>query len=321
MSGKKSRKEMYKEIYKVTYVANISKMIDETRYIDVLQKLCMNGFKTYHIRDFDKLTVYLQNIGLTDSFNMSVLIHLRDTNYKRLSEIAVFFEDIGAIFSNKKISMVSRVSAIRKILREKLTITRSFKKIEKLSNFLRCNRMNTIGNLDFDIKINNIDELLRENNTGNDTTNTDNTFRVDYIDRANKRSPFEKMNTKCFYSKKRMTKSRIESEWRFHTRNDILNRLHLLAQTHFTLNQLTFMGVELKHILEIESMSHNALESYYITTINTVLDSLKDWMMLCRMYIDIEVNYIECCDNVINGMTTKLNLKHFKVDIRNSYYD
>ena len=59
----KSRKDLYKQIYKVTYIANINKMINETRYIAILQKLNMEGFKTYHIDDFDKLTLHLQSIG------------------------------------------------------------------------------------------------------------------------------------------------------------------------------------------------------------------------------------------------------------------
>ena len=64
-------------------------MIDETRYIDTLQKLSMEGFKTYHIDNFDKLSLHFQSIGLNDSFNISILMHLRDTNYKKMSDVAL----------------------------------------------------------------------------------------------------------------------------------------------------------------------------------------------------------------------------------------
>ena len=94
---------MYRQIYKIIYLANINNIINESKYIDILQKISNDGFKTYHVEDFDRLTMYMQNIGLNDSFNISLLLYLRDINYKKLSEIAMAFDDVGIIFRQKRI--------------------------------------------------------------------------------------------------------------------------------------------------------------------------------------------------------------------------
>ena len=266
MSKYKSKKDMYKQIYKVTYIANINGMIDESKYINVLQKLSMGGFKTYHINDFDKLTMHMQTIGLNDSFNISLLLHLRDTNYKKVSDIAIRFEDIGKIFSVKKIMIVDRINKIRNLIKNKLDIIKAFKKIDTQNNF--------------------------------------------YLN--------VKMDNETMCNKKLLNKTIIEDEWKFHTRNDIMNRLHLLCQKYFTLEQLKFMNVELKYLSEINAYSHKQIETYYLDVLKNIDNSFKEWMTICKMYIDIEVNYSECCNSMIIGMDTSLNLKHFNVDIKNS---
>ena len=113
-----------------------------------------------------------------------------------------------------------------------------------------------------------------------------------------------------------MSKQRIESEWKYYARTDIIDRLHLLVEHYFTLNQMQYMR-DLKYASEIASMTLIELERYYLNVVNKIDTSLKEWMTICRMYIDIEINYVECCENMINGTNTYLNLKHFSVDIRN----
>lgn len=341
-------------------------MINETRYIDILQKLSMEGFKTYHIEDFDKLTLHLQSIGLTDSFNISILMHLRDTNYKKMSEIAVLFDDIGEVFAMKKKKMVARMHDIRKILKQKLEMIRAFKKIDKINNFTVLEG----------------DEKLDEENSLDDTDNTDDsdyfsgTEDRDIWSDIDQRSNYQgndtgfkkplnlksKLNSRNINTvtkprtthniadilafglednqiyktvatkqkldgttnisrvippRKKMGRQYIESEWRYYTKIDLIDRLHLLAEQHFTINQLRYMNVELKYISEVKKMTHLELEQYYLNVVTTIDHVLKEWMMICRMYIDIEVNYIECCENLINGAETNLDLKHFSIDIRN----
>lgn len=274
----KNRKELYKQIYRIIYVANINRLIDETLYINMLQKLSMEGFKTYHINDFDKLTLHLQSIGLIDSFNVSILIYLRDMNYKRMSDIAILFADIGKIFSVKKKRMVDRMNKIRKLLKDKLEVIKSFKKFERITIF--SNFIDNIDNVRF------VDNMINDNSFSQN-------------------------------KKKRMPVKRIKNEWIYYTCTDLIDRLHFIAQNHFTLNQLKYMEVELKHIREIKAMNHTNLEKYYIYVIDTIEKNLREWMMVCRMYIDIEINYVECCDNLLNGVETRLNLKHFSINIRN----
>jgi hypothetical protein len=268
----KNMKEMYKQIYKVIYIANINQLIDETRYVNVLQSLSMNGFKTYHIDNFDKLSLHMQNIGLTDSFNISLLIHLRDMNYKKLSEFALNFRDIGNIFSHKKNKMIDRIRLISNVLKDKLFVIKSFKKIETYDLFKQCNCES----------FNLCDE-------------------VDIIDT----------------SVKLMNKKRIENEWLHYTREDIINRLHLLAQKHYNIDQLKYMNVEIKSINELNVMTHDILELYYKNVTHQIEKSLKSWLTICKMYIDIEVNYVECCQCMMKGYPTILRLKHFSIDIKN----
>ena len=108
----------------------------------------------------------------------------------------------------------------------------------------------------------------------------------------------------------------IEAEFRHYIKLDIIDRLHLLVDTHYSLNQLEYMSVELKYASEIHKMKHNDLENYFLDVLNKIEKSLKSWMMICRIYIDIEVNYIECCQNIINGKKTQLDLKHFTINIK-----
>jgi len=266
ISGKK---ELYKQIYKVTYIANINRLIEETKYIKVMQQLSMNGFKMYHINNFDKLIIYLQNIGLTDSFNISILIYLRDINYKRLSEIAIVFDDIGKIFSYKKRKMVMRVNKIRRIIKNKMFVIKSFKKFDR---FVEQQNDNNFGMIQYDNS-----ELLN----------------YDQLSLSRK----------------------ITNSWVYHNRLDIMNRLHLLVEKYYSLEQMRYMDVDIKHVNEICDMNYNDLESYYTSVIEKIYTTLKEWLSICRMYIDIEVNYLECCENIINGEATKLELKHFNIDV------
>ena len=304
----KSRKDLYKQIYGVIYIANIKQMINEIKYIDVLQKLSMSGFKTYHIEDFDKLTIHLQSIGLNDSFNISILMHLRDTNYKKISDVAILFSDIGEIFSLKKRKMVDRMQSIRKILKHKINLIKVFKKLDKISNFSIIDSSNSSD------MMNTIMVNTHNNMTESSIVDSPN---MNFIDTINKKQKNQTSSNKTTSNKSKLTKHKIESEFRYYIKLDIINRLHLLAENHFTLNQLQYMNVELKYLSEIEKMSNIDLEIYYFDVLDKIDKSLKAWMTICRMYIDIEINYIECCDNIIKGNDTKLDLKHFSIDIKN----
>lgn len=127
--------KLFKNIFEAVYVLNIERYIDENRYIKVLQTLSDNGFKTYHIKDFDRLAVYLKEIHLSKSYAVSILLYLRDENYRKIIDIAKNFGDVKRAINNKKhpnITIVERVHNASKILRKKLEIARAFVKPERV---------------------------------------------------------------------------------------------------------------------------------------------------------------------------------------------
>ncbi len=128
-----NKKDGLKEIYKVTYLAVVNKMIHESKYIDVLQKISMEGFKTYHIDDFDKLAMKLSELELMDCYHISILLHFRDNYYKRISTIATKFPEIGEIFSRKKKKMTRRVSKIYRNIKRKINVIKSFARFNKFN--------------------------------------------------------------------------------------------------------------------------------------------------------------------------------------------
>lgn len=268
----KSKKTMYKQIYKVTYLANINKLIDEYKYIDVMQKLSTVGFKTYHINNFDMLTIHMKNIGLIDSFNISLLLYVRDTNYKVLLGVALRFDKIGKIFGMKRKKMVVRVHKIRKLLKEMGIMMKSFGKLEKKETAIAI--------------------IMKEGSI---------------LDNANKN---------C---ENIITREKIESNWIYCTRQDIMDRLHLLSQKHFTLEQLEFMGVKLILLSTLNNYSYEKLEKYYIYVVEKMEQTIKSWETICRLYVDIEVNYAECCQNILIGRKTKLTLKHFDLNVQKNF--
>lgn len=253
----RNKKEAYKNIYTCACIANINKEISEDRYIVILQKLSAKGFKTYHINDFTSFIEKLRTVGLYDSFNISLLMHMRDLAYKKISEISLIFDVIGEIFSFKKKTMIERIKNISDLLKIKLELIHAFKLIDNISSKL---------------------DLMSDS-------------KCNFI---NKSSILEKNQ-----------QNRFES----HTRYEIINRLHLLAQKHYTLPQLKYMNVKLIHISEIENMTNDLLQNYYTHVTNEIESNIKDWIMLCKNYIDIEINYIEYCEKMIKGEPTHLYVK------------
>ncbi|VBB17819.1 hypothetical protein YASMINEVIRUS_282 [Yasminevirus sp. GU-2018] len=321
----RNKKDVYKNIYKFTYIANINKVIEEDKYVNVLQRLSTEGFKTYHIDNFKQLTHQLHEAGLHDSFNMSVLIHMRDKTYKKISDVAVVFDEIRVIFSYKKHKMLKRINMIQKLLKKKSKMMKSFKKIDMTpvnevvqtseSTTKVLTTVDTVSNgfLD-DVFATVFNSGVGDNNSNDSDTDIDSDDSVSSIksvskstliqNRQNTRPQKEQLNQQ----KLKLSTSVINSEWRHYLRRDILDRLHLLAQKHFTIDQLKFMNVEIKHITEIESMEIDVLRNYYLRVVKKIEESIKELQDLCREYVKIEINYTECCENMINNKPTVLTV-------------
>lgn len=245
-----NKKKMYVQIFKLIYFANINRLIDETKYVSVLQKLNSVGFKTYHVSEFDTLMINMKKVGLNDSFNMSMLLYFRDVNYKRIMEIVREFSNFTEIFSGGLL-VVEKIKIMKENLIRVLKIMKSFKKIDRKSP--DCGTV-------------------------------------------------------------KITQKNII--WEENTKNELMERLHLIVRNYFTLGQLKYMNVELKYASEIMTMNYETLETYYMGVISKIEESIKEWITLCRIYIDVEVNYIECCNNMINGNITMLKLKNFNIEIK-----
>jgi hypothetical protein len=129
-----SKKKLFKDIYQAIYVANINGLIDENRYIRVLQSISENGFKTYHINNFDRLTVHLKKLNLNKSYTISILLYLRDENYRKIVELSKYFKEIRSMLTSKNKRMVEKIHIISKFLREKLIVAKAFTKTEKIES-------------------------------------------------------------------------------------------------------------------------------------------------------------------------------------------
>lgn len=137
----KNKKQLLIEIYQVVYVAHIKGMIDENRYIRVLQTISENGFKTYYIDNFDRLAIHLKIIKFDKSHSISILLHLRDESYRKIDELSKYFTDIRELLhpNDKKIKrkkMVKKISLINKNICNKLMIAESFIKKEKVETIM-----------------------------------------------------------------------------------------------------------------------------------------------------------------------------------------
>ena len=272
----KSKKEEYKKLYINAYNDNITGSISEVEYVYRLQTLNMKGFKTYHIDNFMLLTDKLHDNGLYDSFNISMLMHMRDLVYNKIADIALIFPDIGNIFAIKKHKMINRINNIQKLLKNKLKCIDAFKRIDNVifTNSVKFNDFNEFDDIDDIDDIDELDDYDIESRVLNDNINYKNQ----------------------------------ESDLAFYIKKDIIERLHLLVQIHYTIEQLKFMNIKLKLASEIMNMSHEKLRNYYVYVVSTIECIIIRWINTCNEYINVEINYVECCDNMINELPTELTI-------------
>jgi len=107
----------------------------------------------------------------------------------------------------------------------------------------------------------------------------------------------------------------VISKWIYFTRMEIINRLTLIVDKYITIEQLQFMNIKILHITEINTMDTNILINYYKYVIKHISDKLNEFIDICKFYIDIEVNYIECCNNVNMCLKTVLKLENYVIKI------
>jgi hypothetical protein len=109
---------------------------------------------------------------------------------------------------------------------------------------------------------------------------------------------------------------KVMNNWIYFTRKEILDRLTLIVEKYITIEQLQFMNIKILHITDIYKMDTHSLTNYYTYFIKHLIDKLNEFIDICKLYIDIEVNYIECCNNINMCLRTVLYLENYEIKIR-----
>ena len=113
-------------------------------------------------------------------------------------------------------------------------------------------------------------------------------------------------------TKFKLDRELVIDEWFYQNRTDIINRLHDLVK-HFTIDQLSYMGVEPIAYSMIQKMETTTLQEYYNRTIKQVINSLKVWKRICLLYVDVYLGYLEMCFDISNKRDPVLKLQSFEI--------
>lgn len=125
-----SQKQLFIQIYKILFLSTLKKSTSQHDYINILQNLCVNGFKTYHIDNFNKVLLVLQQNELLYAHKISSIIHKRDTNHKIIIEFLKYFRKINKLCVKGKLSIIEKVEFISKLCIEKEKIVKAFINID-----------------------------------------------------------------------------------------------------------------------------------------------------------------------------------------------
>lgn len=304
----KNKKHTYINVYKKIYDAHINGGIKEHIYIASLQKLTMAGMKTYHIDKYYEMISFFYDKQLFDSFNISMLLYIRDLIHRYFASISLFFADIRDIFIRKDKNAKQKINDIQELLNLRKTILKSFRKYEPpLIPNKNINHYNYPKSP--------IDGFLSSPSENLNKTYINKIYiNKTYINKTfnNKILSNTQQNiTKPNITKPNITSEKIYEHWERATKGDFIERLHLLAYKHYTIEELKFMEVTLKYASEINEMSYDRLQNYYDNTINTIDNKLSQWLHLCTIYLLIDANYVDCCDNINLNKPTYL---HFDVN-------
>ena len=69
------------------------------------------------------------------------------------------------------------------------------------------------------------------------------------------------------------------------------------------------MNIPMFHLEELELFLD--LENYYIDCVNNIDTKIKEYIEICNIFIQIEEDYNFCCNKLINGDITMLNLRYY----------
>ena len=94
--------------------------------------------------------------------------------------------------------------------------------------------------------------------------------------------------------------SQIENIWKSTNKKEMMERLKLLVELHFDIEQLKKMGVEIKKKSDVELMQYNDVEHFYKMTVFKIMISLNSDIHLCEDYQSVEEIHTVIYDYIIN---------------------
>ena len=95
-----------------------------------------------------------------------------------------------------------------------------------------------------------------------------------------------------------ITDHEIIKNWLVDAQNNIIERLQILCNTHFTIRQLQYLDVHIISYHDAVNMQYQELEKYYCDCIHMIKNKLNQGIESCNQYIECELNYINWCHNI-----------------------
>jgi hypothetical protein len=307
-----NRKKLYITKYLTIFEKCLDNQIKDTEYIREMQELCEKGFKTYHIENFHTYVNKFITKNLINAYNISILINLRDIKYKYFVDVSNAFARCKKIMYTNGKNMIVRINSIQKFCKKMLRMIRSFKKLDTQFVEPIYNNIDMIKYCYHDMNSDNKTIDINSDDS-EDSYNSDDydsiSLKREYMKLLSDEPDLLELNTidssECNISpiiikihKDEKSQYNARDTWGYNFRRDILDRLHLLVRTHYTIDQLVFMGVKLKYLSELQSINVDDLRCYYIDTVAIIHIFFSKLLKTCLEYINIEMNYINCCKQI-----------------------
>ena len=313
-------KEAYIKIYLTVYEECMNYNINEPTYIITLQNLCRKGFKPYHIDNFLSIIDKFIAKNMINAYNISYLINLREIKFKFILDASAVFMQCNKIMYAKRRTMIMKINSFLIYCKRNLKLMNSFEKLDipdkciNNQNNHYATKQNILTNVNITSnEMSNI--LVRKQEYMKLLTDEPELLETNDDTKIDDLTPCHEQYTniidnivRSYSDKEPITKNRynMRAIWEEQFRIDILERLHLLAYTHYTIHELASMGVKLIYMSELKIMHIDDLYTYYIASINTIRDFFANFTNICLEYTTIETNYLECCKQINNNQLSVL---------------
>jgi len=147
-----SKKDKNITMYYILYFGFLNNHITSKEYIICLMKLYSNGFRTYHISDFE---TFIENMISDNARHISILLHQHNKSHKYISDMSQIFPDI--IYKKEY-----NLKHVHNRLKEKKKLIRSFGKFEELNqmNIIEINLIRSFEEIQRNEIINRLHQMV-----------------------------------------------------------------------------------------------------------------------------------------------------------------